>query len=34
MVMPKVDVKYFQIGKEILEVLFQIAITASIFLLL
>jgi protein involved in polysaccharide export with SLBB domain len=34
MVMPKVDVKSFQIGKEVLQILFQIAIAAGVFLLL
>jgi protein involved in polysaccharide export with SLBB domain len=34
MVMPKVDVKSLQIGKELLQILFQIAIAAGVFLLL
>jgi hypothetical protein len=34
MVMPKVDVKSFQIGKDLLQILFQIAIAASVVLLL
>jgi protein involved in polysaccharide export with SLBB domain len=34
MIMPKVDSKYFQIGKELIQILFQIGIAASVLLLL
>lgn len=34
MVMPKVDVKSVEVGKEWLEIIFQIAVAASVFLLL